>query len=360
MAAKTESKKRSMTMKKKGKKGKDKASAKTGKKKAGKGKKKAGPSKNGSGKVDKQLLRKFKEMQETYQETDAAPDYSGLPVGTYHGNLQELSLQVSKGTDRLQVMYHLVASSPDKFEGRHHYAYKGIETDVGISIWKREMKVIGCELPSKLGAKCQKAMDEALGEDGVDVEFRVQEKDEYMNTYITRILEDDEEALEELEDDDYDDDDEDDTEDDEDEEDDEDDDDDDDDESDSDEDDDDDDEDEDDEDDDDEDDEDDDSGEDDDSSEDRDFPELDEIEAMKPKALNKLALKKLKFDEDEWAPMRGSTKKRVLKTIVSLYEGDTFEQQTADLKRVCKLWGLKVKKGEKPLTVILNYINAKD
>lgn len=137
----------------------------------------------------KDIKKVMKELEKEW--TEAEPQdvggRSAVPNGEYTANLNGAEVQLSKSSERLQVVWDLKIAEGE-YEGKQVMKFDGLDNEVSMGWTKGLMKMLGIKIPKTLAGI--PAVFETYFEEnpGTLVSMTVKTKDEYTNVYINELL----------------------------------------------------------------------------------------------------------------------------------------------------------------------------
>jgi len=106
-----------------------------------------------------------------------------LPAGSYQVKIDKPRIEESKNSGRLQIAWPLTVLSGDH-KNSTVTKYDGLETEKNIGFVKQTFGRLGLAIPSSpLGIK-----DALVKADGIMVEIKVVNKDDFTNIYFQKLI----------------------------------------------------------------------------------------------------------------------------------------------------------------------------
>lgn len=138
----------------------------------------------------KDIKKVMKELEKEWAEAEPQ-EISGraiVPDGDYTANLKGAEVQLSKNSERLQVVWDLKIAEGDS-EGKQVLKFDGLDNEVSMGWTKGLMSMLGMKIPKTLASI--PAIFETYFEEnpGTLVSITVKTKDGYTNVYINELLE---------------------------------------------------------------------------------------------------------------------------------------------------------------------------
>ena len=111
-----------------------------------------------------------------------------LPEGNYEGFLTGGEIELSKASERLQLVWDLKAVSPSKYEGTKVKKFDSLDNEISMGWTKGLLELLGITVPDKL-SELPGILAKFFKKNGdVPISFRVKQNEEFMNIYINSVL----------------------------------------------------------------------------------------------------------------------------------------------------------------------------
>ncbi len=135
------------------------------------------------------IANALKEVEDTWESSDAieSQGFSPLPDGNYSGKAMDGVVEMSQN-GRLQITLTLKPTE-GKYEDKTIKKFMGLDNELSIGYAKGTLKLLGIENPKSI-TKLPKVLTEFFSEhdNGVDIEFTVKTKDDFVNIYINKLI----------------------------------------------------------------------------------------------------------------------------------------------------------------------------
>ncbi len=133
------------------------------------------------------IANALKEVEDTWESSEVieSQGFSPLPDGNYSGNVSDGIVEMSQN-GRLQITLTLKPTE-GKYEGKTIKKFMGLDNELSIGYAKGTLKLLGIEIPKSV-TKLPKVLTDFFSEhnDGINVEFTVKTKDDFVNIYINK------------------------------------------------------------------------------------------------------------------------------------------------------------------------------
>lgn len=130
------------------------------------------------------MFNELKELDSIWEQTqvDPEPQFEDVPDGKYQVRINEVIIQNSKSSGRLQLYWDLVIVN-GQYANRHLFRYNGMETAENLKFLKQDLLRCGLNVPklSELPNHLHKLLDLIL-------EVQVKTKGEFRNIYINKVV----------------------------------------------------------------------------------------------------------------------------------------------------------------------------
>ncbi len=154
--------------------------------------------------MDTDVMDELAGLEDAWDEADVRDpkDFSPLPDGTYQAFIDEARLERAKESKRLQVAWTFVVLSPEQYDGRKVWHYRGIDADDpeqrknNVKWLKQEIYNCGVDitgkkivdLPEILPALINRIVEIRLKTSIVKAKNAGDEDRKYSNVYINKLL----------------------------------------------------------------------------------------------------------------------------------------------------------------------------
>ncbi len=134
------------------------------------------------------IKQELAQYQNAWENASEETDFEDLPDGTYQATVEEVRIERSKTSNRLQLAWVFNVLSPQKHNGRKIFHYRGLEDEKSVEWMKREVATCGLkgvqditQLPDLL---------EKILYAKVEVRLKTKKtrKGEFQNCYINKRL----------------------------------------------------------------------------------------------------------------------------------------------------------------------------
>lgn len=131
------------------------------------------------------IAKALKELEKVWESSDIIESQGFTPLsdGNYTGKLTGASVEMSQN-GRVQIVWSLKVTE-GKNAGKTVKKFDGVDNEISIGYAKGLMTLLGVSIPSSL-AKLPSSFESFFTDNpnGVDIEFTVKTKDEFVNVYI--------------------------------------------------------------------------------------------------------------------------------------------------------------------------------
>lgn len=133
------------------------------------------------------ITNALKEVEDAWESAEVieSQGFSPLPDGNYSGKVLDGVVEMSQN-GRLQVTLTLKPTE-GKYEGKTIKKFMGLDNELSIGYAKGTLKLLGIENPKSVTKLPKVLTDFFLEHDnGIDVEFTIKTKDDFVNIYINK------------------------------------------------------------------------------------------------------------------------------------------------------------------------------